>query len=170
VDSRLEAFCTIWGSDLAPDHKTQVVNSILADEQRALRHAGARAAGTMGDDTTVEILWRLIEVEDDPDIRADALTSLGELLGPSLLPRLVALIKGTDEALQMPALNILGGMEGIEVIDLLRETLITHPRPYMRFGAALLVTVPKAVTPHGGRRKPAQRWCQPNEPTSYGSR
>lgn len=133
---RREAFCTIWGATLPGSEKARIVNLVLGDEQSELRQAAATAAGAMGDGSTVEVLRKVLETERDDDIWRHALMSISQLLGPSVIPTLLNLLKQGDRQHQRDALGVLGGFEGEDVTDALRETL-THPDDHMRFLAAL---------------------------------
>lgn len=137
LDLRSEAFGEVWGSALAPSEKVRIVNLLLGDAQRKIRDGAATVAGAIGDASTVELLWKLFETEKDEDIKRQALTSLAELIGPSLIPTLLNLLKHGDSIEQSEALTLLGGMEGEEIIQAFRETFKNHPDPEMRFSAAL---------------------------------
>src|SRR5438128_12346690 len=95
---RCAAVRFIRGTALSAAEKSYVINLLLRDERREVRFAAAMEAGFVGDGTTIDLLWEIIHSDqNDQNTRTVALCSLGDLIGPALVPTLLAFLKSADD-------------------------------------------------------------------------
>jgi len=133
--TRCEAFCIIWGSSLPRQEKVRIVNLALADREITIRRVAAKAAGRMGDASTVKILANAIHSADEDTARY-ALMSYSELLGRKSMPTLMHFLSSGDSRHQSNALAVLAGMEGDAATRALLATFRNHPDAEKRYLAA----------------------------------
>lgn len=94
ADVRTKAVFTLYR--IATDETLAAVRSALEDSDRQVRIAAARAAGLAQDKRAVRQLMEMVRT-DEPAVRRQAATALGQIGDPQAVPALLAAAEGAND-------------------------------------------------------------------------
>lgn len=101
-----------------PDLVTMVEHH-LTDDSEVLRSAGARALAALGEPLTVPALVGAL-LDQDPDVRADAMTALVKVARPADIPTIIDSLQGDPVAeVKIAAIDALGQLRAQEALPVL---------------------------------------------------
>lgn len=109
-------------SVISEDWLSNLITDFYYDEDRFMRLASVQAMGISASEDWLDFLDEQLQ-SDDPEFRREAVTSVGELMIPSTVEAVAALLEDDDDEVVVAAIGALGEIGGDDAVEYLANFL-----------------------------------------------